>query len=210
MKTLTKFVIGIILAFIVATFVWALFFGRAGAPTINKVVSSGVPADWVTYTDPNDYLSIKAPADFKVTQGHIMFSQQSPLRLIVPTTTPYFHTHLTDEVYVQVDWDDVACYEASNQNGIIATTSVQIDGVIFERRTTSDVGAGQLYQGVDYMTTKNGVCYNVFLFTHSTNGEGFYTDNAAQIARVDAQQKADITALFKLFDQVAGTIKFTK
>ncbi len=211
MKTLTKIILGIIVIAIVVAVVYAMFFGKAGAPTIDN--ASGIPSSWKTYTVKSYDLSLQAPADFKLIINQGLADGNDPIYnptffLNIPTTTPYFHTHLINESYVLVDQGDVACSQSNAE--VTSSNQVTINGTTFTRTTTSGVGAGQLYQGIDYATTKNGTCYRIFLFTHSTNGEGFYTDNAAQIKQVDAQQAQDMTALFKLFDQIAGTIKFSK
>ncbi len=46
---------------------------------------------------------------------------------------------------------------------------VTINGTTFNRSTWSDVGAGNLYEGMVFSTEKNGSCYLLTLFTHSCN-----------------------------------------
>jgi hypothetical protein len=116
---------------------------------------------------------------------------------------------LLHELRIDIVTPAVDCVSVGG--GVIGTsTTVVINGVNFERENWSDVGAGNLYQGIDYTTIRNGLCYQVTLFTHSTNGEGFYGSDADQIKKIDALQAMDIRSLFALFDQVARTIKFTK
>lgn len=146
---------------------------------------------------------MRAPADLTLA------STTSGLSLVFATTTPYVHTHLLHELRIDIAAPAVDC--VSTEDGVVgSSTIIAINGVNFERERWSGAGLGNLYQGIDYTTVRNSLCYRVTLFTHSTNGEGFYTDNPVQIQKIDALQAADIRDLFALFDQIAGTIKFTK
>ena len=209
MKILTKVIVGIVAILVVVGLVYILFFEKVGAPTIHENVSQ-ISSDWKTYTDPVTNLSLQAPADFSVKKHNSEYSFADLFLLEIPTTTPYVHTHLVHLALIGINTPGYTCATAENYGPFASTTQFIINGVSFTRTANNGVGAGNLYQTIDYSTNRNGLCYNVGLYIHSTNGEGFYTDDAAQIAQVDAQQKADITALFKLFDQIASTIKFTK
>ena len=202
MKTLTKVIVGIVAVVIVIGLVYVLFFGKAEAPL--------TPSDWAVYTESVSGISFRAPVNFiVVNNGKSVFTGADVFSLIIPTTTPFVNTHLLHEVRIDIDTPTTTC-SFEQQGALTSSTQVKINGVVFTRSLTGDAGAGNIYQGIDYTTMRHNLCYRVALFTHSTNGEGFYTDNTAQIAQVDAQQAKDITALFKLFDQIAGTIKFTK
>lgn len=208
MKTLSKIIIGVIITLIIAALIYALFFTKAEAP---QTIHENVTISWVTHTEQTSGISIQTPADF-VTAKAPVFMEQNIFSLAVPTTTPYVHTHLLHEALVSINTPAVNCPKV--QPDAFGTPSevkpVSINGVVWNRETTSDVGAGNLYQEVVYTTVRGSKCYRVDLFLHSTNGEAFYTDDADQIAKVDAQQAKDVDALFKLFDQIALTIKFTK
>ena len=208
MSKSTKIIIGILVAMAVALVILLVFFDKAQAPQ-NTVINQPIPSDWQTFTDPISGISLQAPSDLTATSGINIFSGTKTFSLIIPTTTPYVNTHLLHEARIDVDTPTTTCAEQP-QNGQASSTQVTIDGVIFTRILTGDVGAGNLYQGIDYTTTRNGFCYSVSLFTHSTNGEGFYTNDKIQIQKIDALQKIDIQDLFTLFDQSASTIKFTK
>ena len=192
MKKLLRIFGGTALLVLIAVFVYMSFFNKVEAPQ-----------GWQNYADTVSGITLQAPVGLTVA------TSTSGLSLIFATTSPYVHTHLLHELRIDIATPAVDC--VSTEGGYIGTsTKVTINGIIFERQNWDDVGAGNLYQGIDYTAVVGGSCYRVSLFTHSTNGEGFYTDNAEQIKKVDAQQAADIKALFALFDQVAGTIRFTK
>ncbi len=211
MKNTTKIIVALILAIIVAFAVYALFFEKAQAPQVDNINTS-VPTDWQTYTDPSTGISLQAPADFTVENHDPAFSDANLFLLVIPTTTPYVNTHLLHEALIAIDPATTTCStEVSEMDGRPASsTQATINGVDFTRTPTGGVGAGNIYQGIDYTTNRNSLCYRVTLFTHSTNGEGFYSNDPVQIKKIDALQAIDIKELFMLFDQIALTIKFTK
>jgi len=203
MKTLAKVIVGIVAVLVVMGLVYVLFFEKAEAPL--------TPSDWAVYTESISGISFRAPISFNVVNnGKSVFTGADVFSLIIPTTTPFVNTHLLHEARIDIDTPTTTCVQSETLEGSASSTQVTINGVKFARLLTGGVGAGNLYQGIDYTTTRNNLCYRVSLFTHSTNGEGFYTGDAAQIAQVAAQQAKDISALFKLFDQIVTTIKFTK
>ena len=208
MKKTTKTIIAIIILIVIAILVYMIFFEKAEAPqSINTNMT--IPTDWKTYTDAVSGISLQTPADFTATTTKDIFSGADNFSFIIPTTTPYVHTHLLHEVRIDVSTPTTTCL-AEIQGAFASSTQVVINGVMFARVIASDVGAGNLYQGIDYTTTKGNLCYRIALFTHSTNGEGFYTNDPVQINKIDALQAMDIKDLFELFDQIATTIKFTK
>jgi hypothetical protein len=195
-----KIIVGVIALVMVAVLIYVLFFDKAQAPQNSN---QSIPSTWVTYTDTGSGITLHAPANL------VLAISSTGLSLIFATTTPYVHTHLLHELRIDIDAPAIDC--VSTGDGVIgSSTIVAINGVNFEREEWSGVGLGNLYQGIDYTVVRNGLCYQVTLFTHSTNGEGFYTDDQAQIKKIDALQATDIKNLFSLFDQIAGTIKFTK
>lgn len=202
MKTYTKIIVYLVVLTAVAVVVYATIFRKAEAPqSVN--VNQSTPSSWVTYNNTRSGVSLQAPA------GLTIATSSSGLSLIFATTTPYVHTHLLHELRIDIDNPAIDCV-STNGGDVSSSTIVVINGVNFERETWSGVGLGNLYQGIDYVTVRNGSCYRIGLFTHSTNGEGFYTDDQVQIKKIDALQAMDIKDLFALFDQVAGTIEFVK
>jgi hypothetical protein len=208
MKNLTKTIIIIVLLILAALLTWAMFFKKAEAPQV-VVPSQTVPANWKMFTDSTSGISLRTPPDFFVTDVNNVFSDMEIFTLAIPTTTPYMHTHLLHEAFININAPTSTC-AVEEQTESSSSTQAVINGIQFTRTTTGGVGAGNIYQGIDYTTTKNGLCYRVGLFTHSTNGEGFYTNDPVQIKKIDALQAIDIKDMFTLFDQIAGTIKFTK
>ena len=195
MQKSTKITVSVIALILILLILFVLFFHKAEAP---KNVSESK-----TYVDISSGISLQAP------NGLNYQSSSNGLSLVFATTSPYAHTHLLQEIRIDIDLPSKECLE-SDGGPVSSTSTVVINGVSFERETWSGVGLGNLYQGIDYKTVRDdGYCYRVSFFTHSTNGEGFYTDNQAQIKTVDAQQAVDIKNLFALFDQIAGTIKFS-
>lgn len=202
MKNTTKVVIGLILAIMIALVIFAWFFDRAQAPQVVVPVQT-IPANWKIYNDPVSGVSLQAPS------GLTLATSSTGLSLIFATTTPYVHTHLLQELRIDIATPATDC--VSTESGLISATSTKIiNGISFERGTWGEAAAGNLYQGIDYTTIRNGLCYRVGLFTHSANGEGLYGSDPDQIKKVDALQAIDIQDLFALFDQIATTIKFTK
>jgi hypothetical protein len=208
MKKLTKTVVGVIVL-VAVVFVYILFFNKAQAP---QVVAPGqtIPTSWKTYTDTVSGISLQAPADFVVENHNSAFSDANLFLLVIPTSTPYVHTHLLHEALIAVDVPTSTCPIEETLELSASSTQITINSVAFTRTLTGGVGAGNIYQGIDYTTTRNNLCYRVTLFTHSTNGEGFYTGDTVQIKKIDALQAMDIKDLFTLFDQIAGTLKFSK
>ncbi len=168
---------------------------RAYAPhTANQI-----PSDWQTYENVVSGLSVRVPADFIATTTDTTYI------FTIPTTAPYAQTHLLREAQITFDTPVQTC----TANDLVATwATTTIAQHEFSVGNWSDVGAGNLYQGTDYITQHNGLCYRISLFTHSTNGEGFYTDNPQQIAQINAQQKEDISALQMLVQDVLKTLYF--
>lgn len=202
MKKSTKIIIATIVLILVIVAFYVIIFEEVEAPQA-ILPNQSIPADWIAYRDDNSGVTLKAP------RGLILATSSTGLSLIFSTTTPYVNTHLLHELRIDIATPAVDCV-STGESMVGTSTKVVINGLDFEKQNWSGVGLGNLYQGVDYTIIRNSMCYQVSLFTHSTNGEGFYTNDATQIAKVDAQQKLDIDALFKLFDQVAGTIKFVK
>ena len=201
MKNTTKIVIAVIVAIILAIVVYVMFFDEVKAPQV-VVPGQTIPANWVTYSDPKTGINIQAPSGLMSTSTDVGFS------LIFATTTPYVHTHLLHELRIDINNFGTDCPAVEDQ--VSTTTVVVVNGVNFERQNWSGVGAGNLYQGINYTTGVSGSCYRISLYTHSTNGEGFYTNDQVQIKKIDALQVIDIRDLFALFDQIATTVKFTK
>jgi len=79
------------------------------------------------------------------------------------------------------------------------TTSVTINRVTFKKSNWSDVGAGNLYEGVTYFTQKDGSCYLLSGYMHSCN---------LQDACPEDHRKAfDKQLLLAIFEQMAATFK---
>lgn len=198
MKKRTSLVVSIVAVIIILVVV---VFGFVKIK-VNQAPTAQVPANWKTYTFANSDITLEAPADFSIK------NVSGGIQLIIPTTTPYFRTNLTHEAYIEVYSPTSTCVQ--NGDGPTSQSTTTFNGNLFLRSLWSGVGAGNLYQGVDYTTAWKGLCQGVTLFTHSTDGEGFYTGDQAVIQTDDAEQKEDMTNIFKLFDQIAGTIRFTQ
>lgn len=192
MKKLFRIFEGVALLVLISIFVYVSFFNKAEAPQ-----------GWQTYSDSVSGITLQAPVGLTVA------TSTSGLSLIFATTTPYVHTHLLHELRIDIATPAVDCVSTEGDY-VGVPTNVAVNGVVFERQEWDGVGAGNLYRGIDYTAVKGGSCYRVSLFIHSTNGEGFYTNDAEQIKKVDAQQAADIKALFAFFDQIIETVRFTK
>jgi len=160
--------------------------------------TSQVPTNWKTYTFVQSNLTLQAPADF------VEQTVSNGVELIIPTTTPYFRTNLTHEAYIEIYAPTTTCVKNGDVYSSQATTT--FNGISYSRGVWSGVGAGNLYQGIDYTTSWNGLCQEITLYTHGTDGEGFYTGDQAVIQTDDAEQKQDMANIFNLADQIMGTV----
>jgi hypothetical protein len=171
----------------------------ATAPPVHTSSSSEIStAGWSTITEGG--YTIEYPADFMVQK------LKTGIQFAVPIKS-YFNTILPGEVYFSLNAPAKKC-PASAGDSVTASSVMNAGGVLFIRNEWSGVGAGQLYRGIDYVTIKNGLCYDISLYTHSANGAGFYFSNQIQIDRTDSQHAADMKAFFQLSDKMVGTLQF--
>jgi hypothetical protein len=177
------------------------------ASSTNNTYSTSAPiqiAGWKTYQDNQYNFSIQYPADFSLTE-----EPGASVSLVVPVKD-YFKTQLTSEASLTINNPASTC--AANPNDQYATTSAPIDSPAgaFQKSHVSDVGAGQLYDTYEYTLSKGGMCYELVLLMHSTNGAGFYYSDPAKIASTDAQEASDKAAFVQLIDRVVSTFSFVK
>jgi len=181
----------------------AYIFSITGTPQNVPIVATSTTnttavSGWSTYTGPS--YSIQYPADFKEE------TVNGVDRLTVPVKS-YFTTVLPSEVYFVLNNASATC-PASVGDSITATSSLATPVAVFTKNEWTGVGAGQFYHGVDYVTMKNGLCYDISLFTHSANGAGLYYSDPAQIKQVDAQAAAEMQTFFAKADTIVDTFQF--
>jgi hypothetical protein len=194
----------ILCALVIIGALFVVFSRRDDAP-VQSQVSSTQSDTWKTYQGAEGTITIKVPADFVPQDGTENFSFD------IPEKSPYFATHLIKEARLDIIVHEKCSVIPGNPEGrAISTIETVINDTTFTKSIFSDAGAGNIYQTVEYATTKNGKCYEIALFLHSVNGEALYSDIPARIKKVNAQHDQDMANLIKLFDQVIATIVFVK
>jgi hypothetical protein len=176
---------------------------QVGTTLTTQTGQTGQPLEnWKTYSFAQSNLTLRAPTDFAeqtVSDG---------VELVIPTTTPYFRTNLTHEAYIEIYLPTTTCVKNGDVYSSQATTT--FNGISYSRGVWSGAGAGNLYQGIDYTTSRNGLCQEITLYTHGTDGEGFYTGDQALIQKDDSEQKQDMANIFNLADQIMGTVTLSR
>jgi len=208
MKKITYLLIILVIILIIAGYIYYVASTPVSAPTVGTVATStatttptgGIStAGWTTYQS-KDY-SLQYPADFKEQTINGVNELTVPLK-------DYFSTVLTGEAYFTLNDASTTCPTVAG-DGINSTSTLTTGAAVFTKENWSGVGAGQLYMGADYVTMKNGLCYDVSVFTHSANGAGLYYSDPAQIKSTDAQQAVDMQHFMSIADTIITTFQFT-
>jgi len=118
----------------------------------------------------------------------------------------YFHWPLLDDVKITVTASST-CPEIITDSLVSPAQDVVINGNKFTRKEGSGVGAGNLYREFIYDTISNGTCYHIDLFSHGTNGAGFYVNEPDLIAKYDTQHKVDMDAMLSIFTGMVNSFR---
>lgn len=168
-----------------------------------------VGANSQLYKNDEYNLAMIIPSDVSISSGF----DKDTLTFPASTFSVYFISgrpfQLTSEANLSLYKPQGAC-STSQGSRVIDEADIRAGNVVFKKQSWSDVGAGQLYKGVDYTTIKGGLCYRVSLFTHSANGAGLFTNDQAEIKRIEDENKMEMQNLFSTSDQIVSTFKFTK
>lgn len=153
--------------------------------TTVQSVKNDAPVGWKKYLNEEFGFEINYPFDFYVKED---------LDKTVFTINPeiyYFRTDLPRDIHLTVYSPSKTCTYLQRES-ISVGSLVAKNNVLFSKNEFVDVGVGQLYRGLYYTTMKDGECYVIELFTHSTNGAGLLTDNLDEIKRLDSLHAEDM------------------
>jgi hypothetical protein len=225
-STLVLWVI-VVLAFLVIAFYVGTRFAPTptlqppvtATTTVPTVVQAGAeyysnPAEWQTYTAISAGYSIAFPIDFSVSEPTSPkattswrtnnIDQSSGFQAFTLTVPAAFEPQTNfDNAMLTVDYSKNAkaladCLVAENGE---ATSSTQvINGATFTIFTSSDAGAGNLYDTASYRTIHAGSCYAVEFTIHSSQLGNFPAEYNLQ--QFDEGQASS------LLQRIVGTFTF--
>ncbi|MBI2474079.1 MAG: hypothetical protein HYV68_00085 [Candidatus Taylorbacteria bacterium] len=139
---------------------------------------------------------VSFPSDLKVESG------QQIVDLVIPFG--YFRTSAIKEAEIELSPGAKKCDSFSNH--IKQRQKMMINGMEFERHVWSGEAAGNIFQGVDYNLLKDGLCYQVRLYTHSVGAGSLPAAVAKDPASVHYE---DMERVFVLADGIASSFRFT-
>jgi hypothetical protein len=190
----------------VAIWQYGHFSQMAYAPTIQNDQNniSGSAADWKTYQDKASGFSFQYPSDFSLRDD----PDTGSVILDVPVKN-YFKTKLMGVANVTIHPIGNNCPESEGER-FDATTTIRSRAGDFRRVSWSGIGAGNLYEGVEYTLIKDNLCYALTLFMDSANDPGVYPDydTPEKIAVTSAQEATDKGAFTNLIDKMVSTFTF--
>jgi hypothetical protein len=149
-------------------------------------------ARWLTYSDRQNNPQFKYPATFGANVWHPQF--WPPKASVVP-----------------LGQDPVAAgCPTLNDGEPVTTTQLKINSIDYTLRTSSDVGAGQLYTSYCYVAQKNQKSYVLYFVIWSSNGCGNGNCGAYCDTPTEAECKAlDRSAMIeKPIETIVSTFKF--
>src|SRR5271168_2322633 len=204
MRRLTFFII-VILIILAGVYVGFIY---QGSPTVfvsldqPTVSSTSTPStasstaatsslSWLPYTNSEFNYSLLYPSDFTLQTG------SNNVTFVVPIKN-YFNTILPSDVHIDIANPTAECPPIEAGSVSTTTTLATTIGLTFNESDWTGVGAGQLYVGKDYVLTRNNLCYDIQVYTHSADGAGFYFSDPTMIATTDAQHAKDMSAFFTL------------
>ena len=198
--------IAVVLVVLILAAGYFFFLGKSSNTIVfvnNQLATSSSPVagteKWYVYSEL-DY-NFRYPKDLVKSQvaGGTRFT--APIK-------SYFRTILANEAYITAYAPAKTCPVSEGETFSATSTIKTSDGLVINKVDLSGVGAGQLYRGVDYTISKSGLCYEMSLYTHSTNGAGFYFNNATMIKNTDATHSEDMANFIALVDTIVTTFKF--
>ncbi|MFA6339019.1 MAG: hypothetical protein WCW87_03105 [Candidatus Paceibacterota bacterium] len=154
----------------------------------------------ILYKDKTNGYSIYYPKDFSMIETDDTKTFDIPIK-------NYFNTILANEARLTISKPSSKCPQSEGDQ-IVSAGEIKSGDIVFKKDNWSGVGAGQLYVGADYTTLKNGLCYSIHIFTHSTNGAGFYIDDPVEIKKIDDEHAADMKKFLEAIDGIVSTFKF--
>lgn len=94
-----------------------------------------------------------------------------------------------------------------NKKCVAAKEKTVIKGITFHHTTVADAGAGNQYRTEDYATEKDGKCYHVALFLHTTTPEN-YASNDAEAKSFRSEHEAAVKKIEDAFHNILNTFTF--
>lgn len=85
--------------------------------------------------------------------------------------------------------------------------TVMVKTLTFNHTTVADAGAGNQYRTEDYSTEKDGKCYHVALFTHTTTPEN-YAQNDQEAKTFRTEHDAAVKKINDAFQSILNTFVF--
>jgi hypothetical protein len=141
-------------------------------------IISGVPN--ATYTNTNLSFSIQYPSTAVPSQDDVSgFLQltQTPITSFVLPANMSAGTNLAEAgVYIGATTTPAIvsiCTIAQQNLGEVAAGSATINGATFSVFTSTDAGAGNLYEGKIYRALQNGACLEIVELLHSGNIDNY-------------------------------------
>ena len=159
---------------------------------------------WKMYENPSYSYGIQYPPDVSYVEHG-----SSTIFTLPPGT--YFHWPLLDTVKVTVtaspECPDLIVPSGAPSIAAAGSSSFDIGGYSFLRRSGADAAAGNLYEEVAYDTRSGDTCYHISFFDHGSNGAGLYVEDGDLIARYDAQHEKDMGAALDAFDAMVSSFR---
>jgi len=194
---------------VVSVIQYKAYHKEALAPTVTTVATTTPPVKVTTVTttstttifDSKTYTNTVAGFDFQYPA--IATLSVDPNTGFDKISFPVDHASTTStlgEKYISIvaSSTESACDPVGDET--IASSTVTLDETVFQRVQTSGVGAGNIYNNVNYIGNHNGLCINVNLLVHSSQGGNYYP----------VRPNYDPTADFAQFDSIMQTLQFIK
>jgi hypothetical protein len=216
-------IVVIILIILVIAGIALYLFHTPSAPATTGTATTTQTTSGTNYTDPSTWqnassdigaFTISYPTDFAAenaasvaTSTNWRLDSQNPGVLAFTLTVPKSFQPQTNfsEAKLTVGYSANAtavknCYMplASASTSQISTTT--INGVAFQQTTTSDAGAGNLYDTTSYRTIHANTCYTIEYTIHSTQ-----LANYPESAGITAFDQGKVTQVLNL---VVNTFRF--
>ncbi len=197
MKNSTVLISAAVLILLLAGLVAYYFFYLVPTPAPTVLGNATTTPTWLTYSAPGGEFSIQYPPDFRVNTAHR--SPSKGLSGVSFTIPPGMATgtNLSVDTYIAVlrGPDQASCTGADFINTTAPDVRVTEDGVAYLMNTTSDAGAGNLYEEIIYVLPD---CYALHYVIHSTQIANYPEGS------IRAFDRGDLVALF---DQIRRTFR---
>jgi len=90
---------------------------------------------------------------------------------------------------------------------VVSKEKVTLKGITFNHVVVADAGAGNQYRTEDYSTEKDGKCYHVALFLHTTTPEN-YAQNDQESKTFRTEHESAVKKINDAFQNILSTFIF--